>query len=554
MVSAGRKEVGQFVLAAALALPGCEVRREPYVGSMGGYSEGRFGFCYDHPRKVDVLLVVDDSPSMALEQRTLAVNFWAFIDVLEQENVRADYRIAVTTTDVGNPTCDPETPEGGAFVATSCRQRLEGFVAEASIEEEAADAREAGCLAVCDHDEIDLLPTTTAYDDEPRPRPWIQNDQIDTNVPAGVTTREALACLGPQGVGGCPFESPLEAAYQALRRSYDANDPAYGFIRKDAILFIIIITDEADGSVRAEHEDIFMPEGSRVFWSDPSLAEPTSAIAWNAGVECSGGPGTYDECHARDHGADGNPSSAEDAVLHPLSRYIDFIQGIETDKQSRDPDQGVVVSVVGGVPLGYEDGRDILYADAADPQEQLAFGIGPGCESTAGSAHPPVRLREFADALAVGGERNLFSVCADDYTPALFPIAQTIPYMIRPACFPHCVLDKDPGTPGLDPGCAVEQILPAEYDYELSSVPACVVTPEMDRWDFPRPSDNVCYRMLTYNDTPTNLDDISAECFDEGWNVELIIERRQGSPLAMGTCIEVTCQLSQHPEIDCPLL
>jgi hypothetical protein len=517
-------------------------------------SEGSFRRCFDHGTKVDVLLVVDDSPSMAQEQKTLAANFWAFIDILESENVRADYRIAVTTTDVGNPMCDPEAAEEGAFVATSCRQRLDGFVAEASIEEEAVDAREAGCLAVCDHDEIDLLPTTTAYDQELRPRPWIQNDQIDTNVPAGLSRQEALACLGPQGVGGCPFESPLEAAYRALRRSYDANDPAYGFLRKDAILFIIIITDEADGSVRAEHGDIFLPEGSRVFWSDPSLDQPTSAVAWNAGVECSGGPGTYDECHACDHGPDGSPCGAEDAVLHPLSRYIDFVQDIEAAKQVINPYRQVGVSVVTGVPLGYEDGKDILYADAEAPEEQLAFGIGAGCESTAGRGHPPARLREFAKAFEVGGDRNLFSICADDYTAALDPIAQTISDVVRPACFPHCALDTDPATPDLDPECVVEQTLPAKYDYEQSVVPACVVDSEAGRWDFPRPSDNVCYRWLTDNDTPVDLDDISAECFDEGWNLELIIERREGFPVPVGTCVEATCLLSQHPEIDCPLL
>ncbi len=49
--------------------------------------------------KVDVLFVVDDSGSMSAEQASLAANFDAFIHAAE--DWETDYRIAVTTTDLG---------------------------------------------------------------------------------------------------------------------------------------------------------------------------------------------------------------------------------------------------------------------------------------------------------------------------------------------------------------------------------------------------------------------------------------------------------------------
>jgi hypothetical protein len=60
--------------------------------------------------------------------------------------------------------------------------------------------------------------------------------------------------------------------------------------------------------------------------------------------------------------------------------------------------------------------------------------------------------------------------------------------------------------------------------------------------------------MLTNNGTPTSLDDISMDCFDEGWNLEFVIERRPGRPAPSGAIIRPTCVPSQNKEVDCPLL
>src|SRR5690606_37322104 len=61
-------------------------------------------------KDVDILFVIDNSGSMGEEQAILAANFGAFIDVLERPDVKANYRLGVTTSDTDNPRCDGTTP------------------------------------------------------------------------------------------------------------------------------------------------------------------------------------------------------------------------------------------------------------------------------------------------------------------------------------------------------------------------------------------------------------------------------------------------------------
>ncbi|MCA9700861.1 MAG: VWA domain-containing protein, partial [Myxococcales bacterium] len=62
------------------------------------------------------------------------------------------------------------------------------------------------------------------------------------------------------------------------------------------------------------------------------------------------------------------------------------------------------------------------------------YGIDPGCVGANGEqAVPPVRLREFAESFQTGEERNMFSICQDDYSAALTAIADRIRDQIKPA-------------------------------------------------------------------------------------------------------------------------
>ncbi len=502
-------------------------------------------------KDVDILFVIDNSGSMGEEQATLASNFQAFIEVLEEPDVEANYRIGVTTTDNGNPWCQGTGPEAGNLRLTSCRSRPTEFVFQGA---QVIDATQEACLDVCpaEWETIEIQPSTSARDNEMIPRPWLENIEGRTNLPEGLSTVQAFQCLGPQGINGCGFESHLESMWKALRRSQTETEPSYGFLRDNAILSVVHVTDEADCSHNTDWETIFLPDGNRVYWSDDTASAPTSAVCWNAGVACTGGPGTYEGCNSIDLDADGNEVTDDpenDAVLRPISRYIDFVQEFENNKQDITPEQEVLVAVIGGVNA---DGT-VTYQDALqDMNFQNDFGVGPGCSSTAGTAVPPVRLKEFADAFAVGSANNMFSICEEDYSPALRAIATAIADQVRPACMPACVADTDPTSTQLNPSCVLIQEAPLDNgSFEETTIPSCMVDGSVPE------GQNVCFLALvddgsTEKATERGNDNMSDFCIERGWNLEFQLVRREGFPAPGGTSVKATCQLSQNRQIDCP--
>lgn len=166
--------------------------------------------------KIDVLWVVDNSGSMAARQENLAKNFQSFMDVFQKSGI--DYRIAVTTTDifkekgafVGSPKIlNPTTANVATAFANNVRVGINGSPFEAGLE--------AAQLA------LDL--------------------QAAGNLPK-LMTRETCktACRTnanpPVCIDACDRASPIE------------------FLRPDAYLYIVFVTDEEDES----SEDV------RYFW------------------------------------------------------------------------------------------------------------------------------------------------------------------------------------------------------------------------------------------------------------------------------------------------
>ncbi|MCA9660675.1 MAG: VWA domain-containing protein, partial [Myxococcales bacterium] len=377
--------------------------------------EGKKGISIAVNKDVDIIFVIDDSGSMAEEQALLSANFEAFINVLEADDVQANYRLAITTTDAGNPRCPKAdtTPLNGNFELSSCVDRVGlGHFTFAGVDPP-LDASYS-CTDFCDLTDADLQirPTTTEKDATEKARPWLQNLEGETNLPDGVTTVQAFQCFGPQGVAGCGFESHLESMYKALTRAETDGEDNYGFLREQAILSVVFVTDEADCSYNEDHKAVFIDQ--KALWNDPNDPIPTSAVCWRAGVECDGST-----CSSENIDIAGNKGASDaDAVLHPVSRYIDRLQSIEDEKRKLDSGAEVLVAVIGGVPPGYDgDVADIPYSQSGDQAFLDDFGTDPGCVSApnmdgeVGRAVPPVRLREFAEKFQVGEDTNLFSIC-----------------------------------------------------------------------------------------------------------------------------------------------
>jgi hypothetical protein len=364
---------------------------------------------------LDILFVVDNSGSMGPAQVRLANSISALIDPLDAAGV--DWRIGVTTTDNGNPWCPvgTTTPEAGKLVLSHCQSRINDFL----FNNGAIDFQNAGCNDLClvGNNVLSVLPTSTHVDPNQAPRPWVEKIDGTTNLANDVDPAAALACLLPMGISGCGFESQLESAYLSLRRAENVNENEYGFLRPDASLLVVIVSDEVDCSYNKDYSEIFEQDGNKVFWSDPQSAFPTSALCWNAGVECTGDPSNYDSCDPVNKDVLGNSGVPDaEAVLHPLSRYLGHLQGLEAQLQQLDPTAAVRVSIIGGV--GADGSATYAEVSAMDPEFQDSYGIGPGCTSAEITGVPPVRMRDVS--ALTGGTAS--SICADEYATALTSI------------------------------------------------------------------------------------------------------------------------------------
>jgi hypothetical protein len=472
---------------------------------------------------VDVLFVIDNSATLADEQVFLADNAKAFVQVLDQANV--NYRVGFTTTDVGNPACDASTPERGRLILQNCLANSHEFVSGSSF------VFDQICTPFCEIEDIEIQPTPTLEEPQPQLRPWLEKIQGVSNLPVDVTMTEAMSCYLPVGIAGCRFESPLEAMYLALNRFQEPTDDGYGFMRQGAHLAIVLVTDEVDCSYKSSK----LFDGSNtIFWPEPT--DLTSATCWNAGVQCIGGGPVYQDCFATNKDLAGNTGVADSAaVMQPLSRYLSRLGEIDALKKSFDPEDGVSVSGIAGVPVGYPQ-SPIVYKDINDDNFMNSFGIGPGCESATAQAIPPPRIKEITEAYGIGSS-SLSSVCDEDYSSTLEEIGSQIGITEDPPCFPICAGDIDPLTPGLQPDCRLFERPPADAEYEMAHC-----EDQDGSWVIPQ-GETACFYELVE-------DMVTGPCMAEGANLEFAVIRTE--PVQEGTVLTADCVISDNPGQDCP--
>ena len=460
--------------APLLLLLACNEHSLVSVEHQSEHHHAHWGLPLSVAQNVDILFVIDDSDSMGPVQANLTRDIAAFVDVLETNEV-ASYRIAITTTDGGG--CEADA-EAGNFVFSSCRGRTDTVACERHCPEQ--------------------------WSEIPRSHPWIEASTFTTNLPQGLDVATALQCLLPQGTAGCDLEAPLDSMLRALHRAREDGEDEFGFLRDDAVLAIVFVTDEADCSK--------LPDADTV---------SSSAACWDAGVRCDA---TYETCVPEDN-----------ELLHPVDRYIDYVTAFEDLKQQLNPGREVVVAAIAGVPRGYPE---VPLEYAPGPAGFAAeFGIGPGCASPVTRAVPPVRLAAFADAFG----HNLFSVCEISYVGALETIADKIRAQIRPACMPACVADHDPDTPGLQPSCHLTH----DYRTEAGQLIEHDI-PECDPGEVIPDDETLCYVPLT---APDEMDEA---CVEEGWNLEFKIIRSPDETPPPFPTISADCNLSKDKRTDCP--
>ena len=177
-------------------------------GAIGGQPAGENPHA-DECQKMDIVFIVDDSGSMAEEQSNLAANFPKFVGVLEayktKSGAKLDYRLAVTTTGRDlKYTLNPGPP----FPAIPSQEKGDN----------GAFREGKSCGGT---------------------KRW-----VDKGDPGGAAT---FTCRAKTGTSGPSIEMPLYALKLALNERV-ADGTNAGFLRPDALLAVVVLTDEDDCS------------------------------------------------------------------------------------------------------------------------------------------------------------------------------------------------------------------------------------------------------------------------------------------------------------------
>jgi hypothetical protein len=315
--------------------------------------------------KLDVLFVIDGSGSMLPEQTALVASAGdqLFGQLANELGGPPDLHVAVISTDVSTGRTDvpgcPAEDDDGRFVLG----RPE---------------------SVC--------PVTGTY-------------LIDEDDGAGGRTvnytgtlADAFSCAASIGSDGCGFEQPLEA----VRRALDGRHPGNaGFLRPDALLLVVLMTDEDDCSTfdttmfGEPQADLASPLGPR-----------SSFRCFEFGVVC-------DDDAPRVHGEKTGCVAREDSpYVHGIDAYATFLRGLKAD-----PATVMLAGMYGPV------GPVVVGPDPVSPETYLALQYTCSAPETDVAAQPPVRLAQLADEFP---SRFVFeSLCDSAMSQRLFRISRS---------------------------------------------------------------------------------------------------------------------------------
>lgn len=410
-------------LLSLLALPGCPDRTISAVNPDQETVEVK-NIPANVNRDLDILFLIDKSPTMADEQAALTANFPRFMRVLEQiEGGLPNVHIGVISQDIG---------AGGVASDVSCR----GTGDNGNL---LSTPRVAGCS-----------PPNGAFISDVAGTPGGPRVRNYTG-----SLEDTFSCIATLGPTGCGFEQHLGS----LKKALIGNPANAGFLRDDALLAVIIISDEDDCTAA----------DPRIYDNNPSLIGQLGPFAdfrcFEWGWECdqgtmSRGPGTYTNC---------KPRNNSPYLAHP-NDLVDQIKSLKANPKD------IIVSTI--------IGPSALTSTPNEPLTRVALSqsgvpsVQPSCTNGMQNAFPMPRLAHFAEQFPL---HSFYSLCNDDLGAGLVEIAQLIFRRIGNPCFENDVefRDIDPANPGLQPECTAFDVLnPDSSNPTETLIPPCTMADE----------------------------------------------------------------------------
>jgi hypothetical protein len=362
-------------------------------------------------RNVDLLFLVDDSSSMRLSQDNLQRNFPVLMQALKnQPGGLPNVHIAVISSDMGAgdgsiASCDSTGGKNGVFQYTP----------------------RGTCTST------GLLPGATYISDGDGVKNYTGN------------LEDVFTCVAALGEGGCGFEHQFASITRALGVDGRGSAPAEnaGFLRPDALLAIVLITNEDDCSAapgQGPNDRIPLFDAAVNNNLASQLGPPANFRCNEFGHMCNGmhpsrvAPNndvsasvTYDNCTSNDTGG----------FLLSVTDTVNRIRALKAD------DGQVMVTAITGPRGPYivnwraPSTSDTSCGAASCPWPMVAHS----CTAPDSSfADPAVRIGEMVDRFGVHG--RMLSICDGEFSGALADIGSDVLHYVSAPCITGRIAKK----------------------------------------------------------------------------------------------------------------
>ena len=384
-------------------------------------------------KDVDILFLIDNSPSMAPKQKAMANAIPQFIKIIDATG--ANYHVGIATSDVGS-NVRPGEPWGGNIGKCDEFEGDDGVLQNLPCTARSlptADSRNA-CAELCNNDKF--VPTDG--------RRYISRVDGLTNVPqdlkldprTGKMVDEgpinAFKCMALVGDGGCGIEGQLEGARRALDGHRAENS---GFLRPNSVLAVIFITDEDDCSVQMNKRIENNPNTRDC--SDPD--QMASYDCYNVDYRCLARSIQCDQ-PMNTPGVKTNCKERPNNYLEPTEKYYKFFSSLR-------PPEKLLISGIWTEPSVDMNGKVTISRGAggtASPFLNRAGGADASCFYSSNQAiygQAQLRLSKFARQFGKDKDNNPnvleVSICdIDAYATALDKIAKAIEKKLVGSCLP----------------------------------------------------------------------------------------------------------------------
>ncbi|HXU02020.1 MAG TPA: hypothetical protein VN903_13700 [Polyangia bacterium] len=349
-------------------------------------------------RNVDILVMVDNSTSMMLSQNKLNSSFASFVSALRASpQGLPNLHLAVVSSDMGAgdgsiAQCDATRGDNGLFQNTP-----RGTCTSSGLQ--------TGAMFISD------VGGTKNY-----------TGNMET----------VFSCIAALGEQGCGFEHQFASILRALGAD-DALPPLanQGFLRQDALLAIVLLTNEDDCS--ASFDALYDTTANLTL--DSQLGPPASFRCNEFGHLCNNGSGTF--MHPNRHAPGNNVSATVNYVACTSDDQGGFLLSV-ADTASRlkalkiDPSMVMVAALTGAASPYTVTWKPPSISDTSCGATSCPWPvIAHSCTGTDGSfADPAVRIGELANQFGANG--LVQSLCADNFGPALERIANMILARLTP--------------------------------------------------------------------------------------------------------------------------